>query len=93
VRWWKKAADQGDANAQTFLGLSYQFGRGVRRDKAKAYFWLNLATTRNTDEKEDASAKLRDDAAAGLSPAELSATQKRCREWMDAFEKRKGQER
>ena len=37
-------------------------------------------------------AQLRDAVGASLSPAKLSATQKRCRQWMQQFEKRKPRE-
>ena len=29
LKWFRLAADQGNASAQFFLGLIYQFGRGV----------------------------------------------------------------
>ena len=87
---FRKAADQGDARAQFSLSSAYSLGRGVPVDRAEAYFWMNLAVALNTEPK-NSFAEFRDDAAAKLSPGELSATQKRCRQWMDAFEKRKAQ--
>ena len=93
VRWYKKAADQGDADAQYDLGVAYYNGEGVPQDYAEAYFWENLAVALNADAKRDFLAKSRDDAGARLSPSQLSATQKRCRQWLEAFEKRKAQER
>ena len=89
---FRKAADQGNASGQHNLGRAYFTGLGVPLDYREAYFWANLAAAINKDVKEDSFANLRDGAAAKLSPAELSATQTRCRQWMDAFEKRKGQE-
>ena len=91
LRWLKKAADQGNAMAQLGLGIAYYNGKGVPQDFAEAYFWTNLAAALNKNARGDSNAKLRDDAAARLSPTQLSATQKRCRQWMDAFEKRKAQ--
>jgi hypothetical protein len=90
-RWWKKAAEQGITWAQFGLAAAYWYGRGALRNKTMAYFWANLAAALNNDEKDDSFAKLREEVAAKLSPAELSATQTRCRQWMDAFEKRKAQ--
>ena len=37
--WFKKAAEQGDANAQYNLGLMYEYGQGVDKDYLRA---LNL---------------------------------------------------
>jgi hypothetical protein len=91
VLWFRKAANQGDADSQYMLGRAYSAGEAVPQDHAEAYFWGNLAVALKRDAKDDSYAKLRDEAAARLSPAQLSATQKRCRQWMDAFEKRKAQ--
>ena len=38
-----KRAEQGDANAQFYLGFMYDFGRGVPEDDAMAYAWHNVA--------------------------------------------------
>ncbi len=43
VKWYTKAAQQGDADAQCRLGLMYANGRGVPQDYVQAYKWLNLA--------------------------------------------------
>ena len=40
VSWYRKAADQGFANAQTQLGLSYFLGGGVIQDSKQARDWL-----------------------------------------------------
>jgi len=51
----------------------------------------NLASALNKDAKKEAIPKLRDSIGAALPREQLSATQKRCRQWMDDFEKRKAQ--
>jgi len=40
VRWYKMAADQGNASAHLHLGLMFQEGRGVaqNKDEAMRYF-------------------------------------------------------
>ena len=43
VRWFRLAADQGDADAQLNLGYMYEYGRGVRQDPAEAARWYRLA--------------------------------------------------
>lgn len=40
----EKAAVQGDADAQCYLGLLYYLGQGVEQDYAKAKEWLEKAT-------------------------------------------------
>ena len=36
MQWFRKAAEQGDADAQFNLGLAYANGQGVRQDYAEA---------------------------------------------------------
>jgi TPR repeat protein len=39
VKWYRKAAEQGDANAQYNLGQGYGDGQGVPQDHAEAVKW------------------------------------------------------
>ena len=39
ARWWHKAADQGDADAQSDLGWLYTYGRGVETNYIEAARW------------------------------------------------------
>jgi TPR repeat protein len=43
VRWWQKAADQGLANAQYYLGTEYLTGQGVYQDYGEALRWYRKA--------------------------------------------------
>ncbi|HZZ40147.1 MAG TPA: tetratricopeptide repeat protein [Acidobacteriaceae bacterium] len=43
VYWYRKAADQGDPNAQNQLGYFYCWGIGVERDEAQAAKWFMRA--------------------------------------------------
>ena len=43
VRWYRMAADQGDADAQFNLGVMYDNGRGVPQDYAEAVRWYRKA--------------------------------------------------
>jgi TPR repeat protein len=43
VRWWRLAAEQGEAAAQSNLGLMCSNGEGVPEDDVLAYMWYNLA--------------------------------------------------
>ncbi|MFO7642063.1 MAG: serine/threonine-protein kinase, partial [Candidatus Competibacteraceae bacterium] len=43
VRWYRRAAEQGDAEAQANLGWMYLQGRGVAQDHAEAVRWYRQA--------------------------------------------------
>jgi uncharacterized protein len=43
AKWFRRAADQGDALAQFYLGVMYNEGRGVPQDYAEAAKWYRLA--------------------------------------------------
>ena len=43
VRWYRLAAEQGNASAQHNLGLMYANGEGVPQDYAEAVRWYRLA--------------------------------------------------
>ena len=43
VRWYRRAAEQGNASGQVNLGLRYSTGRGVARDDAEAVRWYRRA--------------------------------------------------
>jgi TPR repeat protein len=44
--WFPEAAEQGDPTAQVDLGLAYEKGDGVRKDKAEAEKWFTKADHR-----------------------------------------------
>jgi TPR repeat protein len=52
VRWYRKAAEQGDADGQFNLGFMYAKGQGVTQDQAEAVRWYRKAA-----EQGDAVAK------------------------------------
>src|SRR5258708_34225129 len=43
VRWYRKAAEKGDAKAQYGLGFMYREGQGVPQDYAEAVRWYRKA--------------------------------------------------
>ena len=43
MKWYRKAAEQGFAQAQYNLGVMYYFGEGVSVNSIKAYMWWSLA--------------------------------------------------
>jgi len=44
VKWYRKAAEQGDAGAESNLGLCYYEGEGVGKDPFQAVNWLRKAS-------------------------------------------------
>ncbi|MGC8605144.1 MAG: tetratricopeptide repeat protein [Desulfomonilaceae bacterium] len=42
-KWFQKAADKGDANAQCIIGRMFAHGIGVTQDKTEAFKWFQKA--------------------------------------------------
>ena len=77
VKWYRKAADQGHAQAQFMLGFMYRKGRGVVKDEVEAYKWLLLAGAQGSeDAKKDYAIVERT-----LTAAERAEGQRLAREW------------
>ena len=50
IKWWTKAAEQGEICAQRCLGSSYYYSEaGVRKNYKKAAFWLEKAALQGDD--------------------------------------------
>ena len=45
AEWFNKAAEQGDATAQFYLGLMYVKGEGVDKDPVEAHKWAIIASS------------------------------------------------
>jgi TPR repeat protein len=89
ARWFRAAADQGLADAQNNLALMYANGSGVVRDDIEAYKWLEIAATRTTGDDSRRSTDSRNRIAMRLTAAQVEEAQKRARDWMDAFDRRR----
>ena len=48
VKWYRKAAEQGYADAQLSLGFMYVNGKGVPQDGAEAVRWIGKAASQGT---------------------------------------------
>jgi len=77
VRWFRKAADQGNAEAQFNLGYMYWKGLGVGQDYVKAHMWYNLAASKG----QRGARKDRDRVAAQMTPSQITEAQRRARVW------------
>ena len=49
AKWFRLAAEQGNADAQFFLGSVYDFGQGVPQNYVLAYAWYNLAAAQGEE--------------------------------------------
>lgn len=49
VKWYRLAADQGNAFAQSNLGTCYDWGNGVTEDYREAVKWYRLAADQGDD--------------------------------------------
>ena len=77
VKWYRLSAEQGDAFAQSNLGVMYANGQGVPQDYALAHMWFNLSgsnghkdgvTNRNTVENK-------------MSPSQIEKAKEMTRNW------------
>ena len=69
--WYTKAAEQGHANAQYYIGGLYYNGQGVSQNYKLAYVWSSLAAAQSNE----SAIKNRNYAAKRLSPQQLSEAQ------------------
>jgi len=76
ARWLERAAQQGDALAQSNLASLYASGKGVERSPSQAYFWMLLAAGRDSS-----LAAKRDSMAQPLSAAERARTERQAAAW------------
>jgi hypothetical protein len=77
VQWYRKAAEQGLAEAQNNLAGMYFGGRGVPQDYVAAHLWFNLSAAQGNE----IAVKNRDIIAALMNAAQISEAQKLAREW------------
>ena len=76
VKWYRKAAEQGHAVAQTNLGFAYAIGQGVKQDFVQAHMWLSLAADQGDDR-----ARKGLEGFKGLTPAQLEKAEALAKEW------------
>jgi TPR repeat protein len=81
-QWYETAAVQGDARAQTNLGVRYQNGQGMPEDSVRAYMWDSLAATHSPGDAQRAAAKHRTLIARLMAPAQIADAKKPAREWI-----------
>lgn len=58
VKWYRKAADQGNADAQYYLGMMYELGSGVAIDLPEALKWYRQAAQLGNRDAESAASRI-----------------------------------
>ena len=58
VKWYRLAADRGNADAQCNLGQMYYEGEGVPQDYNEAVNWFQLAADQGNGDAQEALRKL-----------------------------------
>ena len=53
VKWYRKAADQGNMYAQYNLGLCYEYGTGVTQSRTEAVKWYQKAARQGQSEAQN----------------------------------------
>ena len=75
AKWFRLAADQGNASAQNNLGVLYNNGQGVPQDFLTAHMWFNLGAANGND----FAFGNRDTIVKEITPADVSEAQRRAR--------------
>ncbi len=50
LRWFRRAAEQGNGGAQNHLGLMYFEGDGIAKDEIEAYKWAYLSAQQGVEQ-------------------------------------------
>ena len=79
VRWYRLAAEQGDALAQTNLGFMYANANGVPEDLVFAYLWFNLSAAQGNEIAQSNEEKIEQ----YLTREQIAEAQRLSREWTE----------
>jgi hypothetical protein len=82
VKWYQKAADQGNASAQFNLGHMYYDGKGVTKNYVKVHMWWNIAGASGNSFAVEG----RNTVAKQMTSSQLQEAQKLASEWMSRHE-------
>ena len=77
AKWYRRAADQGDALGQYNLGALYAKGAGVTQDLVQAYMWFELAAA----QQDRSAARARGLITAKMTPAEVDRARALAAAW------------
>lgn len=77
MKWYRKAAEQGHADAQLNLGLMYFDGEGVPKNNVEGYKWVNLATASG----QENTTKARSLVERRMTPGQIAEAQRLSANW------------
>jgi len=83
VKWFHKAAEQGDVMAQEALGRAYSLGEGALKDIVEAHAWLNISCIGG----DKHTLGLRDQMEKNMSKEQIAEATKRAKELMAKIKK------
>jgi hypothetical protein len=78
LKWFRRAADQGNTDAQDSLSSILYFGEGVPHNYVEALKWTTLLISRNNDKSY---ASLRDGLASKMTPEQIADAQRLASQW------------
>ena len=81
VRWYRLAAEQGYALAQSILGFMYAKGEGVPEDDVTAYAWLNIAAAQGQSSANES----KEHVAKHMTQPQVAKAQKLSREYWTRY--------
>ena len=84
VKWYRLAAEQGNATAQSNLGSMYYSGEGVPQDYVQAYMWVAVAASRfppSSKQDRDEAVQHRDIVASHMTRRQLAEAQRLAQDW------------
>ncbi len=81
LREFRPLAEQGVAEAQYYLGIRYDLGRGVPQDRVQAHLWLSLAAEGLIDAYSKIAHRFIKIVAAEMTPAQIAEAKRLAREW------------
>jgi TPR repeat protein len=79
ARWYREAADQGNATAQYNLARMYGLGQGVSQNYVYSHMWLSLAVANGNG--FEIAAKTREALEKLMTPSQIEEAQRLAREW------------
>ena len=76
VKWYRLAAEQGYADAQSHLAYMHANGQGVIQDNVYAHMWWNIAASNGSESAK----KVKDILVEDMTPQDISKAQDLARE-------------
>jgi len=84
VKWFRKAAEQGNNTGQLSLGVLYALGKGVPQNDVVAFIWLNLGSPKGNQFPNIVLRNI----TKRMTPAQIAEAQRPARNWMAKHKKK-----